>query len=238
MDNVLHLHLGHHVFNVFLACLCRQVGNDALVGMSPLSDLGLHSGDLALGRILAVGDVFVERVDDRLELFNAADHVLVVAGHEGVNCLGHALNQVGLVANATREVIKVLLAREVVDQASRDTGNFLACELSLVWESWPGLVTSGGRLLLGEHASGECLAGLLVFAFVVHLHDLAISSVGMDAKRCWLNSLHTLVLSHPVVGLPQRVEQFEGFFGNENKTAATSEELAHVFAVDDFEDSD
>ena len=206
--------------------------------MLGLSDLGLHRSDLALGRILAVGDVFVERVDDRLKLFNAADHVLVVAGHKGIDCFGRAFKQAILVTDAAREGIEVFFSSELVDQASRDTGNFLACEVRLVRESWPVLVTSEGRLLLGEESSGECLAGFLIFACVVHLHDLTICGVSMDTERCWLNIRQTLEFSHPVVRLPQQVEQGEGFFGDESQTAATSEELAHVFTVHDFEDSD
>ena len=213
MDSVLHLHLSHHIFNVLLAC--GQVGNDAFVGMRALSDLGLHCSDLGLGRILAVDDVLVERVDDSLELFNAADDVLVVAGHKGIDCFGRAFKQASLVTDAAREGIEVFFSSEPVDQASRDTGNFLACEVRLVRESWPVLVTSEGRLLLGEESSGECLAGFLIFACVVHLHDLTICGVSMDTEGRWLNSRQTLVFSHPVVRLPQQVEQFEGFFGDE-----------------------
>ena len=197
MDSVLHLHLGHHIFNMLLAC--GQVGNDAFVGMLEFSDLGLHRGDLGLGRILAVDDVFVEGVDDRLELFNAADDVLVVAGHKGIDCLGRTRNQVSLVTDASRKGVEVFFSREVVDQASRDAGNFLACEVSLVRESWPILVTSLGRLLRGEHASGECLAGFLIFTCVVQRIDLTICSPSMDAKGRWLNRLKTRVFSHPVV---------------------------------------
>lgn len=79
---------------------CGQVGNDAFVGMRALSDLGLHRSDLGLGSILAVDDILVERVDDRLELLNAADDVLVVAGHKGIDCCGRALNQAILVTDA------------------------------------------------------------------------------------------------------------------------------------------
>ena len=213
MDSVLHLHLSHHIFNVLLAC--GQVSNDAFVGMRALSDLCLHRSDLGLGRILAVDDVLVERVDDSLELFNAADDVLVVAGHKGIDCCGHALNQAILITDADREGVEVFFAREVVDQASRDTGNFLACIVSLVWESWPILVTRAGGLLHGDEASGECLASFLILACFVQRIDLTVCRPSMNAKGRWLDSLQTVVFSHPVVRLPQQVEQFEGFFGDE-----------------------
>ena len=209
----MHLHLSHHIFNVLLAC--GQVGNDAFVSMRALSDLGLHRSDLGLGRILAVDDVLVERVDDRLELFNAADDVLVVAGHKGIDCCGRALNQAILVTDAGREGVEVFFAREVVDQASRDTGNFLACEVSLEWEMWPILVTREGGLLRGDEASCECLAGFLILACVVQRIDLTICRPSMDAKGRWLDSLDSVVFSHPVVRFPQQVEQCEGFFGDE-----------------------
>ena len=200
---MLHLHLGHHIFNVLLAC--GQVGNDAFVGMRALRNPGLHRSDLGLGRILAVDDVLVERVGDRLELLNAADDVLVVVGHKGIDCCGRALNQAILVTDAGREVVEVFFAREVVDQASRDTGNFLASKVSLIWEMWPILVTREGGLLRGDEASGECLTSFLILACFVQRIDLTICCPNMDAKGRWLDSLETIVFSHPVVRLPQQV---------------------------------
>ena len=111
--------------------------------------------------------------------------------------------------------MEVFFASEVGDQASRDTDNFLACEVSLVWEMWPILVTREGGLLRGDEASGECLAGFLILACFVQRIDLSICRPSMDAKGRWLDSLETVVFSHPVVRLPQQVEQSEGFFGDE-----------------------
>jgi len=180
MHSVLHLHLGHHKFDVLLAR--GQVSDDALVSVRDLGDRGLHRRDLGLGRILAVGNILVKRVDDLLKLLDATDHVLVVASHKRVNRFGKALLQISLVTDAGREGIEVFFTRELVDQASCETSDFLTCIVSLVWERWPNLITRQGRLFLWEEAKGESLAGLLVLTTVVHLLDLTISCPSFDSK--------------------------------------------------------
>ena len=95
MDYVLHLHLGHQEFDMLL--VFSQISNDTVISVLDLSDLVLDSRHLVLGRVLAVGDVLVDNLDDLLELVDAVDDVLVVAIHHCIDHIFHALSEAFLV---------------------------------------------------------------------------------------------------------------------------------------------
>ena len=235
MDYVLHLHLGHHEFDMLL--VRSQISNDTVISVLGLSDLVLDSRHLVLGQVLVVGDVLVDNLDDLLELVDAVDDVLVVAIHHCIDHIFHALGEAFLVREAQRERVVVLLSSEPVDQASCDASNLLPLEIRLVGQLGPSKATRV-RLLLGEDAKGESLTSSLKVTSCVQLRDFLIGHVSVCSELHWVDLLQAVELSHPILRLPHQVKNLKRLRHHQVDPAHSREELAHVLAVHDFKDSD
>lgn len=235
MDCVLHLHLGHHDFDMLL--VCSQISNDLIISVLNLSDLVLDSHHLVLGRVLAVGDILVDSLDDLFELVDTVDDVLIVAIHQCVDHIFHALSEAFLVREAHRKRVKVLLLGEPVDQASCDASYLLPLVIGLVGQLRPRQVTRV-RLLLGEDAESERLAGSLKLPSFVQLNDFLVGRVCSRPERQRFDLLQAVELSRPILRLPQQVENLERLLHHQVDPAHSREELAHILAVHEFKDSD